>query len=176
MLLVFQLRVLEMARQREPIILFDGVCNLCSGVVQWVIAHDPLATFRFAPLQSEAARHELAKFDGEIDLDALSDSLLLIDDDGVHAQSTATLRVARHLKFPYSLFAVGMIVPRSVRDAVYRILARHRYRWFGRRDTCLMPSPEIRWRFLDVAREFRPSSSPQSHDLPIAGSTNRRLG
>ena len=126
-----------MSRRREPVIVFDRICNLCTAVVRWIIAHDPLATFRFGPLQSEVARDELAKSRSELDVAVLTGGFVLIDDDGVHRQSTDTLRVAGPLQFPCALQAVGLLMPRSVRDAVYRGVVRRRYRWFGRRDNCL---------------------------------------
>jgi predicted DCC family thiol-disulfide oxidoreductase YuxK len=119
-----------------PVILFDGECNLCHASVNWVIAHDPQAIFRFASLQSYAAG-------------GLPNSVVLIDEEGVHTHSTAALRIARRLGFPYSLLAVFTPVPKFLRDAVYNFVAAHRYRWFGRRESCLLPTPELAARFLD---------------------------
>ena len=133
-----------------PVVLFDGVCNLCNGAVTWIIARDPAARFRFASLQSDAARTALHArgVNGP-----LPDSIILLDADGVHVRSDAALRIARGLGWPWSLLAVLRFVPRAVRDAAYRTIARHRYRWFGRRDACMMPTPDLAHRFLDTGSD-----------------------
>ncbi len=147
-----------MCRQR-PVILFDGVCNLCNASVQWVIARDKDVRFHFASLQSDAARRELDKVLGAEEIDALPDSIVLVDSDGVHTRSAAALRIARGLGSPYPLLALGFVLPRPIRDAVYDMVARNRYRWFGRRDTCMTPTPDVAERFLD-AGEPRPPTRP----------------
>ena len=132
--------------QRSPVILFDGVCNVCSGFVQFVIAHDPAGRFRFAALQSDAARRILGQPDAVASAPA---SVVLVEGDRVFTQSAAALRIARGLGLPWRL-AYGLIaVPRPLRDWVYDVVARHRYQWFGRRDACMMPTPDVRARFLD---------------------------
>lgn len=146
-----------MAHQR-PIILFDGVCNLCNSAVQWVIEHDKDRRFHFASLQSDAARRELEKVLGRAEIDALPDSIVLLDSDGVHTRSAAALRIARRLGRPFTLLGLGTVLPRPIRDAIYGLIARNRYRWFGRRDSCTTPSPDSAARFLD-ADEPRPQSS-----------------
>ena len=129
----------------KPTILFDGVCNLCNDSVNYVIDHDPEERFRFGSLQSEGARQLL----GDYDLpEEYLDSMILIDKDGVHVASTAALRVARHLSGPARWLSPLLIVPRFLRDAVYAWVARNRYRWFGKRDACRVPTPELRARFL----------------------------
>lgn len=129
----------------HPVLLFDGVCNLCHGVVRFVLDHDREARFRFAPLQSEVGRALLARF--ELDPDAL-DAVVLIDEAGAHLRSDAALRVARALGAPWSWLRPLAAIPRPLRDAVYDFIARHRYRWFGRKDACPLPRPEWRERFL----------------------------
>lgn len=130
----------------HPIVLFDGVCHLCEGVVRFAIARDPAARFRFAPLQSPLGRALLERHG--LDPDAL-DAVVLVDGDGAHERSTAALRLARGLAAPWRWLAPPLLwLPRRLRDAVYDWIAHHRYRWFGRRDECLMPTPEIRARFL----------------------------
>jgi predicted DCC family thiol-disulfide oxidoreductase YuxK len=129
----------------HPVLLFDGVCNLCHGAVRFVLDHDREARFRFAPLQSDVARALLARF--ELDPNAL-DSMVLIDAAGAHARSDAALRTARWLGAPWSWLRVLAVIPRPLRDAVYDFIARHRYRWFGRKDACPLPRPEWRERFL----------------------------
>ena len=101
----------------RPIMLFDGVCNLCTGTVQWVIDRDPSARFSFASLQWESARQVVRQADPNIDFESLPDSIVLIDAAGVHTRSTAALRIARALGFPYSLLGLGLIVPRPLRTS-----------------------------------------------------------
>lgn len=134
---------------KRPVILFDGVCNLCNSSVQWVIERDKEGRFDFATLQSDAARRELAKVMSEKEIDALPDSIVLLDSDGVHIRSAAALRIARGLGPRFALLRLGIVVPRPIRDAIYKLIARNRYRWFGRRDTCMTPTPELAARFLD---------------------------
>ena len=132
-----------------PVVLFDGVCNLCNGWVRWIIPRDPRGVFRFASLQSQAARDALRQGRHD-DPAALPDSIVLLDEQGLHVESDAVLRIARRLGLPYSLLAASRIVPRVLRDAVYRTVARNRYRWFGRRESCMLPPPGVASRFLDA--------------------------
>ena len=126
-------------------ILFDGVCNLCNGFVQFVIARDPTARFHFAALQSSAAA-DLLRDAGVTP--PLPDSMVLVEDGRLYFRSAAALRIARRLRFPWAL-AYGLIaVPPFIRDPVYDVVAAHRYRWFGRREICMVPSPDVRRRFL----------------------------
>jgi len=126
------------------VLLFDGVCTLCNGFVQFVIHRDPAGRFQFAPLQTGAARWLLAT-QGSL---PLPDSLVLVENGRLFTRSAAALRVARGLRFPWPLAYVLVAVPRPLRDWVYDIVARRRYRWFGRRDVCMVPTPELRARFL----------------------------
>lgn len=122
----------------HPVVLFDGVCNLCNGAVLWIIRRDPEAKFRFAPLQSRP------------DLAGLPDSIVLIDSCGTHVRSEAVLRIALGLRSPWPLLgAIGRVFPRPVRDGIYNFVARRRYRWFGKQDECVLPTPELRARFID---------------------------
>ena len=132
-------------RQPAPVILFDGVCNLCSGAVQFVIARDPHAQFRFAALQSDAAAARLRPFGHR---GQLPDSVALIEGDRLYTGSTAVLRIARHLRAPWPLAYWLVAVPRPLRDWLYRLVARRRYRWFGRRESCFAPPSDLRDRFL----------------------------
>jgi len=129
-----------------PILLFDGVCNLCNGAVQFIIRRDPRWRFRFAALQSDAAKSVLQT--AGADAGALPDSMVLIEDGRLYRRSSAALRVAKHLRFPWPLMRVFWIVPRPLRNWMYDFVARHRYRWFGRRDECMLPTPELQARFL----------------------------
>jgi predicted DCC family thiol-disulfide oxidoreductase YuxK len=126
------------------VLLFDGVCTLCNGFVRFVIERDPAGRFQFAPLQSAAAARLLGAT-----ARPLPDSLVLLEDGRLFTRSTAALRVARGLRFPWPLAYVFVAVPRPVRDWVYDAVARNRYRWFGRREICMVPTPELRSRFLN---------------------------
>jgi len=128
------------------VVLFDGVCNLCNGIVRFVIARDPHAHFRFAPLTSTAAARLLK---GVAAPEPGPDSVILVDEGRIFTRSDAALRIARSLTFPWPL-AFGLVVlPRSWRDAVYDLIASRRYRWFGKRDTCMVPDPALRARFIE---------------------------
>lgn len=130
---------------RRPLILFDGVCNLCNAAVQWVIARDRRGAFDFASLQSKVAARILA---GEPA--PLPDSIMLVDDRGVRTRSDAAIGIAAHLGFPWSLGRIAVVVPRPLRDWAYRTVASNRYRWFGRRESCMAPTAALRARFLDA--------------------------
>ena len=126
-------------------ILFDGVCNLCNGFVRFVIARDPEARFRFAALSSAAAGRVLAEAGVKL---PIPDTIVLVDQGVVYYRSDAPLRVARGLTFPWPLAYGFIVVPRFIRDRVYDFIAARRYRWFGRRDVCMVPTPELQQRFL----------------------------
>ncbi len=130
-----------------PIILFDGVCNLCNASVQWVIRRDDEAVFRFATLQSEEARRRIEQADPNF---PTTDSIVLLDQEGAHIRSEAAIRIARRLGLPWSLMAVFRAIPLPVRDAIYDFVARNRYRWFGRQASCMIPRPGVAQRFLDA--------------------------
>jgi len=138
----------DAASGTRPLLLFDGVCNLCNAAVQWIIRRDHGRTLQFASLQSNVAQRKLAQ-EGT-SRDELPDSLVLIDDKGVHTRSSAAIRVGRLLGFPWSLAVVFVVIPTPLRDWAYAFIAKHRYRWFGERETCMTPTPELRDRFLDA--------------------------
>jgi predicted DCC family thiol-disulfide oxidoreductase YuxK len=129
----------------ERILFFDGVCNLCNGAVQWVIRHDPQQKIQFAALQSETAKVKLGS--SGIDLEKL-ESLVLLEDGVVYTHSDAVLRLVRVLGSPWSWAGIFLILPKFIRDGVYRFIAKNRYAWFGKRDSCMMPTPELKKRFL----------------------------
>ena len=133
--------------EARAVVLFDGVCNLCNGTVRWILERDARERFVFASLQSDAAADvlERAGFRGE-----RPDSLVLVDADGAHFHSDAALRIAAGLGLPWSVLGWARIVPRFVRDGIYRWVARNRYRWFGRSETCALPRPGQERRFLDA--------------------------
>ena len=138
------------ARADLRVILFDGVCNLCNGSVNWVIARDPQERFQFASLQSQAAEKLLHGVIDEQELADLPDSIVLVDAAGAHVRSTAALRIAAGMGLPYSLARVFFAIPRPLRDLVYNWVARNRYRWFGRQESCMLPTPDLASRFLDA--------------------------
>lgn len=126
------------------VVLFDGVCNLCSASVQFIIRRDPGSFFKFASLQSEPGE-QLKK---EYGIDHNVQSMVLIEDGHSYTESTAALRIARHLHGPWKLLYIFIIVPKPLRNLVYRYIASHRYRWFGRKQSCMVPTPDMRKRFL----------------------------
>ena len=134
------------AAVEHGIVLFDGVCNLCNGSVQWISKRDKKGRFRFASLQSAAAKKALA----DVGLANMAlDSVVLIEGTRVFVRTDAALRIAKGLGLPWSLFAAFLVVPAFLRDPLYRLIARYRYRWFGKRETCMVPTKELRARFLD---------------------------
>ena len=127
------------------IVLFDGVCNFCNGSVNFIIEHDKAGYFKFSPLQSEMGEQLMAKHD--IDKTD-TDSVIVIEDKKAYTHSTGALRIARKLDGLWSWAYAFRIVPQPIRDFCYKTFAKYRYRLFGRRDECMMPTPEIRTRFL----------------------------
>lgn len=131
--------------EQHPIILFDGVCNFCNGAINFILRQDKKGVFRFAPLQSEKGQQLLQRFN----LPQQSfDSFILIDEGKVYKSSTAGLYLYNKLPWYWKWTQLFWIVPRFVRDAVYDTIARNRYRWFGKKDQCMVPTPEIKSRFL----------------------------
>lgn len=128
----------------SKVILFDGECNFCNGSVLFIIKRDPDALFSFASLQSEIGMELKAKHGISVD----DDSFILIEPDRAYTQSTAALRVARQLIGLWKLSYGLIIVPRVIRDFFYRLFARNRYKWFGKRESCMIPSEEMKKRFL----------------------------
>jgi len=141
---------LRVTLTKQPtIILFDGVCNLCSGVVRFLIARDPHARFRFAAMQSEAARAACACVGHELLGSSTPSTIVVIEKGRALERSDAALAIARRVPFPWPAFGVFRVLPRRIRDALYRFVARNRCRWFGRMEACMVPTPELRSRFLD---------------------------
>ncbi|MBI5471958.1 MAG: thiol-disulfide oxidoreductase DCC family protein [Ignavibacteriae bacterium] len=127
------------------IILFDGICNLCTGTVQFIVKRDRSRAFLFASLQSAAGREMLKQYDRE---DEGVTSFLLLEHGILYTRSTAALRVARNLSGGWKLLYAFIIIPKSVRDALYDWIARNRYHWFGRKEVCWVPSREMQERFM----------------------------
>jgi predicted DCC family thiol-disulfide oxidoreductase YuxK len=147
----------QWAHGDAPVVLFDGVCNFCNASIQFIVDHERAPRLRFAALQSDFAATLLERVFGAEQAKRLRegatgdgdpDSIVLIEGDRGYTHSTAGLRIVRYLRAPYR-WAFGLVlVPRFIRDAVYRLIARKRYRWFGRSETCRVPTPELRKRFL----------------------------
>lgn len=131
----------------EDLILFDGDCNFCNKSVQFVLKRDPRGRFRFASLQSAAGRAEL---EARGVMGEVPDSMVLVTPERVWFYSGAALRIARGLRWPWPVLAVLLLVPPFLRDFFYKAFAKRRYRWFGKAERCLVPSPEMRARFLDA--------------------------
>ncbi len=130
----------------QRIILFDGVCNLCNSAVKFVLKRDKKSVFKFASLQSDIAKKLLKDFE----VSGIGEgTFVLIDDGEVYTRSTAALKVSKHLSGIWPLMTIFMIVPRFMRDWVYNLISKNRYRWFGKRDTCMIPSPEMKIKFLN---------------------------
>lgn len=129
----------------HAIVLFDGVCNFCNATINWVIRNDRRRYFRFAPLQEPAGARLQAQYGFD---PSQHDTFILIEDGRAYGRSTAALRMVRRLGGLYPLAYAFIAVPRPIRDAVYDWFARRRYRCFGRRDECMVPTEDVRSRFL----------------------------
>ena len=137
----------EWAPRRNNVLFFDGVCNLCNGAVQFVIRHDKEAKVSFAALQSplgDWVKEELMKRDGRV-----PDSLVFFQGGQLYTESDAALRAGALLSAPYRWMKAWLVFPHSLRNWAYRIVARNRYRWFGKKDACMLPMPALKQRFID---------------------------
>ena len=129
----------------QPIILFDGVCNFCNAAVNFVIKKDKNKHIKFAPLQSDAGIQLIKQYGLPANV---MGSFLFIENGKMYNKSTAAFKVCRHLKGLWPLCYGFMIVPAFIRNAVYDWIAKNRYEWFGKRQACMIPTPEVRARFL----------------------------
>lgn len=131
---------------KHPILLFDGVCNLCNNSIQFIIPRDPEGTLRFAPLQSELGRRvrETAGLSTQ-DLE----TVVLVDDGRAYIKSDAAIRVGEHLGGIYRLASLGRLIPRGLRDRLYDVIAANRYDWFGQKDQCMLPGDDVSDRFIE---------------------------
>lgn len=128
------------------IVIFDGVCNLCARSVQFILRHESEPRFQFSPLQSAAS----ARILGTYGISAADvDTFVLVSEGKVYTRSTAALRIAKHFKGAWQLLRIFWMVPRPLRDVLYNFVARNRYAWFGKSETCLVPTPELSARFID---------------------------
>ncbi len=132
--------------ENKSIILFDGVCNLCNNSVQFIIKRDHKHRFLYASLQSDAAQRILLQFQlKSSDLD----SIILIENGKVYQKSTAILKIVKHLNSSWKLSYGFIIIPKFIRDFIYTIIAKNRYKWFGKREVCMVPTKELKMRFLE---------------------------
>ena len=129
------------------VILFDGVCNFCNSTVNFVIERDKKSIIKFAALQSDAGQQLLKQFNLPT---SQFNSFIYIEDGKIFTQSTAALRVCKNLSALWPLMYGFIIVPKFIRDAIYKWMAKNRYKWFGKKDQCMIPSPEVRSRFLQL--------------------------
>lgn len=128
------------------LVMFDGVCNLCNGFVQFVIRRDSKGRFRFVSLQSDFAHEQLRR--RGLDPDAMH-SVVVMDEGTMLQRSDAVLRIAGYLSWPWPMLKMFRIIPRVIRDGVYDLIAGSRYRLFGRQEACMIPDPSVKSRFIE---------------------------
>lgn len=131
----------------KSLILFDGVCNLCNSSVQYIIKHDKSNKFMFAPLQGATGKNIVEHYN--IDTSKIDSIILYTPEKGIVYKSTAALKVAGKLGFPSNILSIFLIVPAFIRNWVYDFIAKNRYIWYGKKDACMIPTPELRTKFLD---------------------------
>jgi predicted DCC family thiol-disulfide oxidoreductase YuxK len=129
----------------QPIILFDGVCNFCNSAVNFVIKRDKKAQIHFTTLQSDKGIQLLKQYNLPTDL---MSSFVFVENNKAYTQSTAALKVCKYLNYGWPLCYAFIIVPKFIRDGIYNWIARNRYKWFGVRQQCMIPTPEVKARFL----------------------------
>lgn len=131
---------------KKPIVLFDGVCNLCNTTIQYIIKRDKKNQFYFASLQGSTGQRLLQEFQLPVNT---FNSFVLVEGDKVYTKSTGALKVLKKLGGVWTLVYAFIIVPPFIRDAAYNLVSKNRYRWFGKREYCMIPTPELKARFLD---------------------------
>ena len=130
---------------QKPVILFDGVCNLCNNSVLFVIKHDPKGKFLFASLQSERGQKLLQQYNLQLNN---FNSFVLLQEEKIYTRSAGALKVASQLNGLWKLLYVFIIIPKFIRDGVYNWIASNRYKWFGKKEECMLSTPELNARFL----------------------------
>ena len=135
--------------EHRPVIFFDGVCNLCNGAVRFIIRRDPDSHFRFSTLQSDYARKFLTEMGYHNFPEPEMDSIILFKEGHIFVKSDAALNIARHLSGIWPVLYGLRIFPRFLRNLAYNVVAKNRYKWFGRRDACMIPTAEFRSRFVE---------------------------
>lgn len=128
----------------HPIVLFDGVCNYCNSMVNFAIKHNSKLNLRYTPLQSVIGKGILAKFN----IPQAVDSLVFIENNKAYIYSTAALKICKNLDYPNKIFYVLIIVPQFIRDYFYKLIAKNRYKWFGKKEQCMIPSKEVKELFI----------------------------
>lgn len=134
-----------MIDETKPILIFDGVCNMCNASVNFVMKRDKEGKVMFTANQHGPGQEILKKFNKPVD-DV--DTFYLLENGKIYDRSSAVLRVSKYMNFPWNLGVIFLIVPKFIRDFVYKFVAKNRYKWFGKKDTCRLPTPEERARFL----------------------------
>lgn len=131
--------------QEKPVILFDGVCNYCNAMVNFAIRNDKKAILKFAPLQSEAGK----RLKEEYKIVPGIDSVILIEQDKVYTYSDAAIRISKYLSWPAKILYTLIIIPKFIRQPFYKWVAKNRYKWFGKKEECMVPTHDVRARFLE---------------------------
>ena len=139
--------MLSLIPKDKKLILFDGVCNLCNSSVQYVIKHDKENIFLFAPLESETGQKIINHYN--IDTSKTDSILLYTEDNGIDSKSTAALKIASKLGFPRNLLTIFFVVPTFIRNWIYDYIAKNRYNWYGKRSECMIPTPELKSKFIN---------------------------
>ena len=132
--------------KNNRIIFFDGVCNLCNASVNFILKNDKKKRFVFASLQSDVAKDILLQFSKK---KLTLDTFIYVENGVLFEKSTAALKIAKQLRTPWPIFYVFMIIPKFFRDYIYTFIAKNRYNWFGKKASCMVPTPELKSRFLD---------------------------
>ena len=132
--------------KHKQLVLFDGVCNLCDASVQYIIKHDKDNAFLFTALQSEVGQQIIKEFN--IDTNKIDSIILYSNEYGISYKSTAALKIASKLGFPRNLLSVFLIIPAIIRNWVYDYIAKNRYKWYGKKEECMIPTPDLKSKFL----------------------------
>ena len=138
--------VIESLPKNKQLILFDGVCNLCNSSIQYVIKYDEKNLFMFAPLESDVGQTVIKAY--KIDTKKTDSILLYSNTNGLSVKSSAALKIAKHLNFPLNLMTIFFIVPTFIRDWVHDFIAKNRYNWYGKKESCMIPTQELKSKFL----------------------------
>ena len=133
------------SNKENPILLFDGICNLCNSSVKFILRHDKREQFLFSSLQSDASKKLLLQYNVK---KITMDSIVLIEDGKVYQKSSAIIRICQLLHWPWAIFSIAKYLPISFRDKLYEMIASRRYSWFGKKDTCMLMIPKYKNRFI----------------------------
>lgn len=133
--------------ENKQLVLFDGVCNLCNNAINYVIKHDTHNMFMFTPLQSETGKHIIKKF--KIDTNKMDSILLYSSESELFYKSTAVIKIASKLGFPQNLLSIFYVIPPFMRNWIYDFIAKNRYKWFGKKESCMIPTKELKAKFIE---------------------------